>query len=106
MPNNNNNVSGFGHLPTPSDVRSNSKSEPLPPTLQHHFERELQADLSNVRVHQGHAPTLQGAQSFTSGQDIFFAPGAYQPHTDDGRQLLAHELTHVVQQKQGKSGAE
>lgn len=103
MPNENNNVNGTSHLPTPSDVRSNSQSSPLPPTLQHHFESELQADLSNVRVHQGHAPTLKGAQAFTSGNDLFFAPGTYQPHTDDGKKLLAHELYHVVQQSPGRA---
>ncbi|MBK8150439.1 MAG: DUF4157 domain-containing protein [Acidobacteria bacterium] len=106
MPDNNNNVNGTAHLSTPQDVKSNSQSTPLPPTLQHHYENELQADLSNVRVHQGHAPTLLGVQSYTSGQDVFFAPGKYQPHTEDGRQLLAHELTHVVQQRQGSANDE
>jgi len=38
------------------------------------------------------------AEAFTLGSDIAFADGNYRPHTADGRQLIAHELTHVVQQ--------
>ncbi len=40
-----------------------------------------------------------GARAFTKGQDIYFAPGAYQPQTPSGRKLLAHELSHVTQQQ-------
>jgi predicted SprT family Zn-dependent metalloprotease len=58
-------------------------------------------DFSNVRVHHGHEATIAGAQSFTRGNDIHFAPGLYNPHSPQGQQLLGHELTHVVQQRQG-----
>ncbi len=61
-------------------------------------------DFSNVRVHENHGPTLQGAQAYTSGSDIHFAPGQYQPHDPAGNKLLAHELTHVVQQQRGPGG--
>ncbi len=60
------------------------------------------ADFSNVKVHadeQSHTLNQQlGAKAFTTGQDIFFQQGAYQPASSEGQHLLAHELTHVVQQ--------
>jgi hypothetical protein len=66
------------------------------------MESSFQADFSNVRVHHdAQADTLNGAvnaRAFTTGQDIFFRQGAYNPGTSGGRELLAHELTHVVQQ--------
>ncbi len=60
------------------------------------------ADFSGVRVHTGgQADTLNrnlSARAFTTGQDIFFKQGEYSPGSSGGRELLAHELTHVVQQ--------
>jgi hypothetical protein len=41
------------------------------------------------------------AKAFTTGQDIFFRQGAYDPGSGNGRELIAHELTHVVQQSTG-----
>jgi Domain of unknown function (DUF4157) len=67
----------------------------------------LGADFSGVRVHTG--PAAHGlnrslsAQAFTTGSDIFFSQGAYSPGTQTGQQLLAHELTHVVQQGGSKA---
>ena len=59
-------------------------------------------DFSSVNVHTGSdADQLSGqlgAKAFTVGSDIFFRDGAYSPHSHDGQHLLAHELTHVVQQ--------
>lgn len=59
-------------------------------------------DFSRVRVHTDGAATESaralGANAYTVGEDIFFGAGQYAPHTTSGRQLLAHELTHVVQQ--------
>jgi hypothetical protein len=59
--------------------------------------------LSDVRVHaDGAAGALArsvSARAFTVGSDIFFAPGEYQPATAAGRELLAHELVHVAQQR-------
>lgn len=57
----------------------------------------------DVRVHTDqHAADLSravSARAFTVGRDIFFAPGEYSPSSSSGRELLAHELTHVVQQR-------
>lgn len=55
-----------------------------------------------MRVHtdEGAAETAQAvnARAFTVGRDVVFGAGQYQPETNEGRRLLAHELTHLVQQ--------
>lgn len=65
-------------------------------------------DFSGVRVHTGpESHTLNeqlGAKAFTTGQDVFFRDGAYDPGSSGGQELLAHELTHVVQQSSGAVG--
>jgi len=75
---------------------------PLPGTERTFFEERLSVDLSNVRVHTGPdaAQTSRdlSARAYTTGSDIVFNEGEYRPGSSDGRQLLAHELTHVVQQ--------
>jgi hypothetical protein len=59
--------------------------------------------LGDVRVHNDdHAAALSravSARAFTVGNDIFFGAGQYQPDSSGGRELLAHELAHVVQQR-------
>lgn len=78
---------------------------PLEPAAQSRFERGLGHDLSSVRVHDD-APAARAAsdlqaQAFTYGQDVFFGADRYQPDTPEGSKLLAHELTHTVQQRPG-----
>lgn len=73
------------------------------------FEGRFGEDFANVRVHTGteagaFAGTL-GAKAVTSGEDIAFAAGRYSPGTAAGRELLAHELAHVAQQREGGSAA-
>jgi len=64
------------------------------------FEPRIGADLAGVRVHDGRAADSASkainARAFTLGSDIAFARGEYQPGTDTGRRLMAHELAHVV----------
>ncbi len=66
------------------------------------MESAFGADFSGVRIHTDtRADTLSGALSaraFATGRDVFFRQGEYSPGTTTGRELLAHELTHVVQQ--------
>ena len=63
----------------------------------------MDQDFSDVRVHaDAEADALNKAvraDAFTTGRDIFFREGKYQPGSSEGRKLLAHELTHVVQQR-------
>ncbi|MCL4833891.1 MAG: DUF4157 domain-containing protein [Caldilineaceae bacterium] len=67
--------------------------------------RYFDTDFSRVRVHTGsEADTLNrslNAKAFTTGNDIFFGKGQYSPGSADGQELIAHELTHVVQQGGG-----
>jgi hypothetical protein len=67
------------------------------------MEGRLGHDFSKVRVHTGTEPNVLnrqlGARAFTVGSDIFFRSGAYEPGSTGGQQLLAHELTHVAQQR-------
>jgi hypothetical protein len=62
-------------------------------------------DFSRIRVHTddqaAESARSLNAQAYTVGRDIVFAEGQYAPHTTAGQRLLAHELTHVVQQQAG-----
>ena len=77
----------------------------MPPAVRDEMESALGSDFSTVRVHTGaSADRLNrdlSARAFTYGTDIYFNAGEYRPDTDSGRHLLAHELTHVVQQSSG-----
>jgi len=75
---------------------------PLPEAMRSFFEPRFDADFSDVRVHTGLAADAAArsidAEAFTVGTDVAFAKGNYDPGTTAGKRLLAHELTHVVQQ--------
>ncbi|HEX8114159.1 MAG TPA: DUF4157 domain-containing protein [Kofleriaceae bacterium] len=86
----------------PGQLRIVGQGRPLEPGLRGAIERLLHADLSGVRVHEGPAAPAMGALAFTVGDDIHFAPGRFDPSTRDGVALLGHELTHVVQQREGR----
>ena len=81
------------------DLGRRGPGQPLPAELRQVMEGVLQADLSDVRVHQGPEAGAIGALAFAYGSDLYFAPGRYDPGSPHGRRLIAHELTHVVQQK-------
>lgn len=61
------------------------------------------ADFSGVRIHTGSEAVQMnkdlGARAFTNGSDVYFNEGQYNPSSNDGKHLLAHELTHTIQQK-------
>ena len=77
--------------------------QPLPESARAFFEPRFVHDFSGVRVHTGGraAETAKAinAKAFTVGRDVVFGAGKYAPETPAGRRLLAHELTHVVQQR-------
>lgn len=74
--------------------------QPLPGDLRAQFEASLGADLASVRVHPASSSaTAIGAKAYAKGQDIHFAPGRYDPKSAEGRELLAHEVAHTVQQR-------
>jgi len=78
------------------------QGEPLPEDVQRETENAIGADFSGVNVHNNSAASdlnqQINARAFTLGNDIFFGAGEYAPATHEGKKLLAHELTHVVQQ--------
>lgn len=80
--------------------------QPLDVGIQQRMQDAMGYDFSGVNVHtSAEASSLSQAlqaKAFTTGSDIFFNESAYQPHTADGQELLAHELTHVVQQGSGQ----
>ncbi|MGB7926295.1 MAG: DUF4157 domain-containing protein [Pyrinomonadaceae bacterium] len=84
-------------------AESRGAGSPLPHETRAFMESRFGADFSDVRVHtDGKAVQLNrevSAQAFTHGADIYFGNGKYSPDTDSGKQLLAHELTHVIQQR-------
>ncbi len=79
-----------------------SGGAPLPQALLAKMEAAFQADFSTVRVHIGPQASRIGALAFTSGNDLYFAPGQFQPESVKGQQLIGHELAHVIQQRQGR----
>ncbi len=82
--------------------RSRGGGQALDDGVRHSMGKAMNADFSRVRVHtdsqaDGLNRSLQ-ARAFTTGRDVFFRQGEYNPGSSSGRELLAHELTHVVQQ--------
>ena len=87
----------------PPPLPATGGGRPLDPFSHRFMEARFGHDFSRVRVHTGPQATAAAravdARAFTSGTDIVFDAGAYAPHTESGRRLLAHELTHVLQQR-------
>jgi hypothetical protein len=82
--------------------------QPLPAPVRRTLEAQLGVPLDRVRIHTDRlaadAARAVNAEAFTIGEDIFFAEGAYAPESHEGLRLLAHELAHVVQAWQGRTG--
>jgi hypothetical protein len=89
--------------------RARSGGQPLDGAVQAQMSGALGYDFSGVRVHtDSEADVLSqqlSAKAFTIGQDIFFRRGEYSPGVGSGWKMIAHELTHVVQQIQGRMGS-
>ncbi len=80
-------------------IKSSEGGQKIPSDVQKEMEFKFNADFSNVRIHEGIEAEAIGALAFTSGTNLHFARGKYQPHTRAGLKLLGHELTHVIQQQ-------
>ncbi|WP_310682884.1 DUF4157 domain-containing protein [Aliifodinibius sp. S!AR15-10] len=81
---------------------SRGAGESLSPGLQREMTQKMGSDFSNVAIHTDSKAVQMneelGAKAFTHGSDIYFNQGQYNPESSKGKHLLAHELTHVVQQ--------
>jgi hypothetical protein len=95
-----------GGGPAAVDAIPTGAGETLDVHTREPLESHFQSDLSGVRVHTDSAATDSAARmdalAYTSGRDIYFAPGMYAPNGTDGKRLLAHEVAHVVQQSSGR----
>ncbi|NEO86556.1 MAG: DUF4157 domain-containing protein [Spirulina sp. SIO3F2] len=85
------------------------KGQPLAESIRQPMENVFGANFGSVRIHTDNTAdqlnqSIQ-AKAFTTGQDVFFRQGAYAPESKGGQELLAHELTHVVQQS-GNNGSD
>ncbi|MBD2497088.1 DUF4157 domain-containing protein [Nostoc sp. FACHB-280] len=82
--------------------QARGSGQPLTESIREPMETAFGADFSGVKIHtDAQSDQLNQsiqAKAFTTGQDVFFRQGEYQPETRGGQELLAHELTHVVQQ--------
>lgn len=96
---------GGGPTVAPASVHQTLREpgDPLPAATRSFFEPRFGHDFSKVRVHHDAAAARSArdlhAAAYTVGQRVVFADGAYSPGDSAGRQLLAHELAHVVQQR-------
>lgn len=86
-----------------------SPGRPMEPALRQDMEQRFGHDFSQVRVHSESAAEQSArdlnAHAYTVGHDIIFDSGKFAPGTHEGRRLLAHELTHVVQQSTNQNGS-
>lgn len=93
-------------IPPAQAQKAKTGGSPIPQPLKHSLETQFGADFSDVRIHTGpnaaQVTKMIGAEAFTIGNHIFLEPGKFQPNTNSGKNLLAHELNHVVQQSKGK----
>ncbi|MBT9316647.1 eCIS core domain-containing protein [Leptothoe spongobia] len=103
----------MSHIPpgvsnhSPGNLESSIESargqgQPLGSDVRGSMEQAFGTDFGSIRIHNDAQSdqlnqSIQ-AKAFTTGQDIFFRQGAYQPKSPDGQELLAHELTHTIQQ--------
>lgn len=82
--------------------RSMSGGEPLPIGVRQFMEPRFGADFGNVRIHKtGKAAALNNelsARAFTTRNHVFFGQDKFKPDTHEGKELIAHELTHTIQQ--------
>jgi hypothetical protein len=86
-----------------TDIQNSKASgTPLPVGVRRFMEPRFQADFSKVRIHTGDRSAKLNrqlnAQAFTTGNQIFFGKNKFQPETGAGQELIAHELTHTIQQ--------
>lgn len=108
-------ASANAHIASPQEGRPNvganlaaeiqasrSSGKPLPPSVRRFMEQRFAADFGAVRVHTDEAAASRSqaldARAFTVGGDIHFGAGEFQPDSQSGRELIAHELTHTIQQ--------
>lgn len=96
---------GAGGRSPVHDVLASGGGQPLDAATRGDMEARMGADFSAVRIHTDAAADASakgiGAHAYTVGNDVVFQRDAYDPASPQGRTTLAHELTHVIQQRSG-----
>ena len=84
-------------------IQREANSTGMPGPVKSQMEGTFKQDFSDVKIHENSskAPDV-GALAYAQGKDLHFAPGQFKPETTKGQELLGHELTHVVQQSEGR----
>ena len=86
---------------TVSPVQTKRNND-LPEELQAKMETSFGSDFSNVKIHKNSKQAAKlNALAFTQGEQIHFAPGQFNPHSNKGKNMIGHEFTHIIQQRQG-----
>jgi hypothetical protein len=95
-----------GHAHLAADLIRRSRGQRLPTEVAARLSAALGTDISNAVIHTdsaaAQAAAAVNAHAFATGRDVFFGAGEYKPGTREGDELLAHELTHVVQDSEGR----
>jgi hypothetical protein len=95
----------FPELDLAGAIQRSTGGEPLHPIARAKLEPAMGLDLGHVAVHHDRGADelarAVDAEAFTTGDHIFFREGRYDPHSTGGLRLLAHEITHTVQQARG-----
>ncbi|MDX2304008.1 MAG: DUF4157 domain-containing protein [Microscillaceae bacterium] len=81
--------------PSPAEA----SSQTMPQNVKNQMEGSFQTDFSDVQIKESPQANQVGALAYTQGNEITFAPGKFQPHNQEGQELLGHELAHVLQQR-------
>ncbi len=87
-------------------LQSGGAGMPVPGAVMERFNEVAPGNVEGARLHadprSATAARDIGARAFTIGSDVFFGAGQFEPHTTQGVALIGHELTHVVQQREGR----
>jgi hypothetical protein len=91
------------------EFANNTPGKQLDENTRSSMESRFNYDFSDVKIHDDHSSAKKAASinalAFTAGNNIFFSEGQYDTSSDSGKKLLAHELTHVVQQNTSNTDA-
>ncbi|GLR16684.1 eCIS core domain-containing protein [Portibacter lacus] len=86
-----------------SSIENGATENTIPNQVMAKMETTLNANFSNVKINTNSSKATEvGALAYTQGDSIDFAPGQFNPNSNDGQELIGHELTHVVQQREGR----
>jgi Domain of unknown function (DUF4157) len=90
---------------TSSKSMTSPAGQALPNDIRILMEDAFNTDFSRVTVHESALPNQFGARAFAQGNELHFRPGVFDPLSIHGRELIGHELAHIVQQSNGRTAA-